>query len=260
MKFKDKVALVTGSSSGIGKAIALRFLQEGATVCINGRHKETLLAAKEELSQLSGNQNVYCEVADCTNEQDLATFYQQIEAKFGYLDILVANIGDGRSTPDAISSQQHWAKVWDTNFNSALYSARQFLPLLSCERSSREGANILFISSIVAMEAFGAPVDYSTAKAAVNAFAKNLARKVAPDIRVNVIAPGNVYFEGGSWAEKIASDPQKVESMLQSSVPMQRFGTPEEIANAAAFLCSDEASFITGSTLVVDGGQTVSGF
>ena len=132
-------------------------------------------------------------------------------------------------------------------------TARVFLPLL---KESKE--SLLFISSITGLEAIGAPVDYSTAKTAVIAFAKNLARKVAPEVRVNVIAPGNVHFTGSSWEEKIMTNPKKIEQMLQDKVPMKRFGTPEEIADTAAFLCSARASFITGSVMVVDGGQTVS--
>ncbi len=119
---------------------------------------------------------------------------------------------------------------------------------------------LLFISSIAAMEAFGAPVDYSTAKTAVAALAKNMARKLAKEVRINVLAPGNVYFEGGSWDEKIKQEPERVKSIIESTVPMNRFGTPDEMADAAVFLCSERAAFITGSILVVDGGQTVGVF
>ena len=116
---------------------------------------------------------------------------------------------------------------------------------------------LLFISSIAGIEAFGAPTDYSTAKTAVIALAKNMARKLAKEVRVNVLAPGNVLFPGGSWDEKIKDDPSEVEKIIESTVPMNRFGMPEEIADAAVFLCSERAGFITGSILVVDGGQTV---
>ena len=116
---------------------------------------------------------------------------------------------------------------------------------------------LLFISSIAGMEAFGAPTDYSTAKTALIALSKNIARKVAPAVRVNVIVPGNVFFEGGSLDEKIKKDKKRIDKIIKNTVPMNRFGTPEEIANAAVFLCSDRAKFITGTTLIVDGGQTV---
>ena len=94
-------------------------------------------------------------------------------------------------------------------------------------------------------------------RSAIIALAKNMARKLAPDVRVNVIAPGNVYFEGGSWDEKIKQDKKRVDEIIKSTVPMNRFATPQEIADSALFLCSDRASFITGTALVIDGGQTV---
>jgi 3-oxoacyl-[acyl-carrier protein] reductase len=106
----------------------------------------------------------------------------------------------------------------------------------------------------------GAPTDYSTAKTAIISLSKNMARKLAPSVRVNVIAPGNVYFEGGSWDEKIQQDEKRVDEIIKSTVPMNHFATPQEIADSAVFLCSDRASFITGITLVIDGGQTVGVF
>jgi 3-oxoacyl-[acyl-carrier protein] reductase len=121
----------------------------------------------------------------------------------------------------------------------------------------KSNGNLLFISSITALEAFGAPVDYSTAKTAVNAFAKNIARKVANNVRVNVVAPGNIKFTDNPWDKKSKSNPKLVKKLIKETVPMNRFGTPDEIADAVVFMCSKRASFITGSTLVVDGGQTV---
>ena len=117
--------------------------------------------------------------------------------------------------------------------------------------------SLLFISSIAGLEAFGAPTDYSTAKAAIMALSKNLASKLAPNVRVNVIAPGNIYFEGGSWDEKIIKDKTRIDKIIKSEVPMKRFGFPEEVAASVVFLSSEKAKFITGTTLVIDGGQTV---
>ena len=217
------------------------------------RGQEQLEKTVAELHQKFGKERVVGWPTDCADEFALLELRLQIIQQWEHLDGVIANVGDGRSVPDAIPDAEQWSKVWQTNFETALNTARVFLPLLKESMGS-----LLFISSIAGLEAIGAPVDYSTAKSAVIAFAKNLARKVAPEVRVNVIAPGNVHFPRSSWEEKIQTDPKIIEQMLQTKVPMKRFGTPQEIADAAVFLCSARASFITGSVMVVDGGQTVS--
>jgi len=177
----------------------------------------------------------------------------EIKDKWNDLDIVIVNVGDGRSVPDALPDDEQWQKTWSSNFESTLQTARTFLPMLK-----RSKGCLLFVSSIAGMEAFGAPTDYSTAKSAIIALSKNMARKLASEsVRVNVIAPGNVYFKGGSWDEKIQQDKKRVDEIIRSTVPMNRFATPQEIADSVLFLCSDRAGFITGTTLVVDGGQTV---
>ena len=195
------------------------------------------------------------ETCDCTDLSSLEKLADIIEGEWQGLDILVSNVGDGRSLPDALPDAMQWEGVWNVNFDSGLNTARAFLPMLE-----RSNGVLLFVSSIAGLEAFGAPVDYSTAKAALIALSKNMARKLAGNVRVNVLAPGNVYFSGGSWDEKIQNDPVRVSNIIGATVPMERFGTPAEMADAAAFLCSRRASFITGAVLVVDGGQTVGVF
>ena len=245
--------LVTGASRGIGRAITERLLSEGANVGLVARGQDQLGQTVDELRQQYGVKRVVGWPTDCADEFALLELRLQIIQQWEHLDGVIANVGDGRSVPDAIPVAEQWSKVWQINFETALNTARVFLPLLKESKGS-----LLFISSIAGLETIGAPVDYSTAKTAVIAFAKNLARKVAPEVRVNVIAPGNIHFPGSSWEEKIQTDPEIIEQMLQTTVPMKRFGTPQEIADAAAFLCSARASFITGSVLRVDGGQTVS--
>jgi len=251
----DKRILVTGASRGIGAAVAKGFLSEGSKVCLVSRGSKQLFKTQETLASEYGGEQVLVETCDCTNEQALHSLRDRVDHCWGGVDIVVANIGDGRSVPDALPDTDQWQKTWNNNFESALLTARTFLPLLQESKGC-----LLFVSSITAMEAFGAPVDYSTAKSAVSALAKNMARKLAQEVRVNVLAPGNVYFPGGSWDEKIKQDADRVETIIQSTVPMNRFGTPEEMADAVLFLCSDRAKFITGSTIVVDGGQTVGVF
>ena len=252
LELKNKRVLITGGSQGIGRAIAISFLDEGANVILVARNKKKLKLTESELKKKYGEDKVWSKVCDCTNAESLVELHNSINKEFGYINTVIANIGDGRSVSDPIPDNIRWQQTWNSNFESALLTARTFLPMLEDSRGV-----LLFVSSIAGLEAFGAPTDYSTAKTAIIALAKNMSRKLAPNVRVNVVAPGNVYFKGGSWDEKIKQDKKRVEEIIKATVPMNRFATPGEVADAVVFLCSDRAKFITGSTLVVDGGQTV---
>jgi len=252
LNLDNKKVLITGASTGIGLAVAESFLQEGVKTCLVSRGSKALFENEKKLQDIYGLENSFACKCDCTNIESLNSLKNRVKDKWGSLDIIIVNVGDGRSVPDALPDDEQWQKTWNSNFESALQTARTFLPMLEKSKGC-----LLFISSIAGLEAFGAPTDYSTAKTAIIALAKNMARKLAPDVRVNVIAPGNVYFEGGSWDEKIKQDKKRVDEIIKSTVPMNRFATPQEIADSALFLCSDRASFITGTALVIDGGQTV---
>jgi 3-oxoacyl-[acyl-carrier protein] reductase len=251
LNLDNKKVLITGASKGIGLAIAEGFLMENANTCLVSRGSRDLFKNEKELQNIYGPENSFAYKCDCTDPKSLNNLKNKVANKWGNLDIVVVNVGDGRSVLNALPGEEQWGNTWKTNFESALYTARTFLPML--EKS--QGC-FLFISSIAGMEAFGAPTDYSTAKTAVIALSKNMARKLAPNVRVNVVAPGNVYFEGGSWDEKIKKDKKSVDDIIKSTVPMNRFATTKEIADSVVFLCSDKASFITGATIVIDGGQT----
>ena len=247
----NKRVLITGASRGIGAAIAEEFLEEGANTCIVSRGSDQLYQTEKRLKKIFDNK-VFAEKCDCEDLESLEALRNKIDNKWSGLDIVVLNIGDGRSVSDPIPSDQQWNKVWSINFDSALHTARVFLPMLQDSKGC-----LLFISSIAGIEALGAPVDYSTAKAALLALAKNMSRKLGKDIRVNVIAPGNIVFPHSSWDEKLKTSPEMVKKLINENVPMNRFGTPNEVAAAAVFLCSEKSSFTTGSTLIVDGGQTL---
>jgi 3-oxoacyl-[acyl-carrier protein] reductase len=256
LNLNNKKALITGASRGIGLAIAESFLQEGAKTCLVSRGSDALSKNEKKLQDTYNLESVLAYKCDCTNTESLNDLKIKVEDKWNSIDIIVINVGDGRSVSDALPNDEQWQKTWNSNFESALKTARTFLPMLK-----RSKGCLLFISSIAGVEAFGAPTDYSTAKTAIIALAKNMARKLAFDsVRVNVIAPGNVFFKGGSWDDKIRKDASYVSKIIKSTVPMNRFATPQEIADSAVFLCSDRASFITGATLVIDGGQTVGVF
>lgn len=251
LQLHHKTFVVTGSSRGIGKAIAKALLKEGANVVLVARNPEQLEQTASELQAIVSDNRILSVPADCTLEADLLRLRDKVLAVYHQIDGLILNVGSGTSTADPISERTHWNKIWDLNFNSAIEPARIFLQDLI-----RSEGCILFISSIAGIESIGAPTDYSTAKTALLSLAKNLSKKLAPQVRVNTLCPGNVYFEGGTWEKKWKDNPEGITKIIQDTVPMQRFGTPEEIADAACFLCSSRASFITGSALIVDGGQT----
>ena len=256
LKLNNKKILITGASRGIGLAIAKSFLKEGGKTYLVSRGSNDLYLAEKKLKKIYGPNKCLSALCDCTNVNSLNILREEVAKKWKVLDVLVVNVGDGRSVSDALPSEEQWKKTWNINFESALQTARTFLSMIEKSRGC-----LLFVSSITGKEALGAPTDYSTAKTAIIALAKNMARKLAyKNVRVNVIAPGNVYFRGGSWDKKIQKDKTNVYKIIKSTVPMNRFAIPEEIADSAVFLCSDRASFITGTTLVVDGGQTIGVF
>lgn len=253
LELTNKRVLVTGATRGIGLAIAEAFLHEGARVALLARTSATLQKTAVRLAAKHGDGCVLALSCDCADESKWLDALKRVKDVWGGLDVVVANVGDGRSVPDALPGADHFAQVWRKNFTTSEATARATLPLLT-----ENGGCLLFISSIAGLEAIGAPTDYSVAKSAVVALTKQLARKLAPRVRVNCLAPGNVHFPGGSWDDKIQADPKRVETLIETTVPMKRFGTPEEMADAAVFLCSNRAGFVTGACLVVDGGQTVS--
>lgn len=252
LELNNKRVLITGASRGIGAAIARSFLLEGAKVCIVSRGSKNLYDTENLLRSEFDKNFVHAQSCDCTSLSSMEALRHHIMNKWNGLDIVVANVGDGESASEPIPNINQWKKIWNKNFETSLNTARTFLPSLEESKGC-----FLFISSIAGIEAIGAPVDYSTAKTAVIALAKNLAKKLGEDVRVNVLAPGNIFFPEGTWEKKVKNNPKKIKIYINTTVPMKRFGTPEDVADSAVFLCSSRAKFITGSLLVVDGGQTV---
>ena len=255
LELVNKRVLIAGASRGIGYGIADAFLSEGAQVALLARDASRLTESAERLGRTYGEDRVVAFPIDCADATSWANVIGGLGSAWGGLDIVVANVGDGRGPEDALPSADRFSKAWRTNFSTAEETARATLPMLEAN-----GGCLLFVSSIAGLEAIGAPTDYSVAKSALIALTKHMARRLAPRVRVNCLAPGNVNFPGGSWDEKMREEPKRVESLIQTTVPMQRFGTPAEIADAVMFLCSARAAFVTGACLVVDGGQTVSVF
>ena len=255
LKLAKVRTLIAGASQGIGYAMAEAFLKEGAYVVMLARDPGRLTKSAEQLRGIYGKDYVLAFPMDCSHATEWPNVIAGIESTWGGLDVAIANVGDGRGTQDPLPNADRFASTWRVNFTTAEETARATLPMLQANNGC-----LLFVSSIAGLEAIGAPTDYSVSKAALVALTKQMSRRLAPMVRVNCLAPGNVIFPGGSWDAKNQVDPTKVKAFIDAAVPMRRFGTPEEIADAAVFLCSDRARFITGACLVVDGGQTISFF
>ena len=261
LKLKDQVAFIAGSSRGIGRAIAATLLAEGARVVLTGRDETSLRTTQTELTTPATQDRVLAVRGDFTRAETIARAFERTLQHFGRIDHLIANLGTGAGKPGWDQPEEEWERLFELNFFAAARLTQAVLPHLlkngATAPQNGTGGSILYLSSIVALEATPAPLPYSAAKAALNNYAKNLARQLGPQkIRVNTIAPGNILFPGGSWERHLQNRKEAVESMLKTEVPQGRFGTPEEIASLAAYLCSPQAAFATGGCYVMDGGQT----
>ena len=250
---RGAAVLVAGSSAGIGLATARRFYHEGASVLLTGRRRDRLVSARDALAA-EGSPDARVEQfnGDMTEPAAVDACLAHAGATFGALDVVVANVGSGRVTPGWDADQTAWETALQQNLFGAVALVRAAVPLMA-----GRGGSVVLIGSIAGIEAMRAPIAYRAAKAALHAFGKGLADELAPrGIRANVVAPGNVWFPGGRWEEIERADPEGTARYIRESVPLQRFGEPDEVAAVAVFLSSRAASFVTGACVVVDGGQT----
>jgi 3-oxoacyl-[acyl-carrier protein] reductase len=261
LHLQNQVAFIAGSSRGIGRAIAATLLAEGASIVLTGRDEASLKATQVALATPETATRILAIRGDFADLHTIDKALTRTLAHFGRIDHLICNLGTGSGKPGWEQSPEEWHRLFDLNFFASTRLTQAVLPHMLANTSAcgpgQSAGSILYISSIVAVEATPAPLPYSAAKAALNNYAKNLSRQLGPEkIRVNTIAPGNIYFPGGSWERRLDNHREAVESMLETEVPQQRFGTPEEIASLAAYLCSPQAGFATGACYVMDGGQT----
>lgn len=251
LQLNGRIAVVAGSSRGIGKAIAYALLKEGCKVCVTGRDEAALDATTTEFGGEFG-ERVRNFPGDLTGPSVVDSVARDIAQAWGPPEILIANLGSGSGKPGWQQDESEWRRLFELNFFGSVRLAEAFIPLMK-----GRGGVILFIASIVAVEATQAPLPYSAAKSALVNYSKNLSRLLADDnIRVNCIAPGNVLFPGGSWDRHLQNRREFVEKYVAAEVPQNRFGTPQEIASLAAYLVSPISAFTTGGCYIVDGGQT----
>jgi NAD(P)-dependent dehydrogenase (short-subunit alcohol dehydrogenase family) len=244
-KLENKVAVVTGGTSGIGLATAKRFAAEGAKLVVTGRRQPELDAAVKQIG--SGAIGVRGDVAVLA---DLDRLYATVKEKHGRVDVLFANAGGGELAPLGQITEEHFDKTFGSNVKGLLFSVQKALPLMP------DGASIILNASIVSIKGMEAFSVYSATKAAVRSFARSWTTDLkARKIRVNVISPGPIETPAMDSLGDTPEKRQEFKAGMAASVPLGRLGQPDEIAKVAVFLASDDASFVTGIELFVDGGM-----
>jgi NAD(P)-dependent dehydrogenase (short-subunit alcohol dehydrogenase family) len=243
-KLDGKIALITGGNSGIGLATAKQFVSEGAYVFITGRRDAELAAAVKQIGK-----NVIGIQGDVSNLNDLDRLFAQIKREKGKLDIVFANAGVAKFAPFGTITEELYDWTFDINVKGLLFTVQKALPLLP------DGASIILNASIVASKGLPANSVYSATKAAIRSFARTWTTDLkARRIRVNAVSPGPIDTPGLSELLGSSEIGQQRLQVISTGVPLGRLGTPDEIARAVVFLASDDASYVTGTELFVDGG------
>jgi NAD(P)-dependent dehydrogenase (short-subunit alcohol dehydrogenase family) len=240
---KGKSAVITGATRGIGRAIAEQLLSEGVNLAICARD---VAAIEEAVAELQGKgAKVIGAPVDVADQAKLGAFIEQAAVELGGIDILIANVSVG-------NGPEKWEAAFDTDLMGTVRACEAVIPHM--EKAG--GGAIVMISTTAAFEVWNGAHAYGVFKAGLMNYAKNLADlQASKQIRVNSLAPGPVYFEGGAWTGIEVQHPDFF-AKIKGSIPMGRMGSPADVAKAVTFLVSDAAAYITGVTLTVDGGRT----
>lgn len=244
---RDKVALVTGGSRGIGRAIVLSLAKEGAKVLINYKGNEkAAMETLEEVKKIGAEGEIFR--ADVSVEEEVEKMFNFILEKWGRLDILVNNAGITKDNLLIRMKNEEWDQVINTNLKGVFYCTRAAVKIMLKQRYGR----IINVSSVIGLRGNIGQANYAAAKAGIIGFTKAVAREVASrGITVNAVAPGFILTD---MTEVLSEEMKK---KVLEEIPMGRFGNPEDVANAVKFLASDEASYITGVVLSIDGGLSI---
>ena len=248
----DKVAVITGSSRGLGLASARALVAEGCRVVLCARGAETLAEAALEVEAGAKRPNMIATVqADVSTEAGIELVIGRAVEVFGGVDILVNNVGRAAGSDLLGTSDAEWQAAFDETLFPAIRASRLAVPHMK----ARGGGSIVMIASIWGRES-GGRMTYNAVKAAEISLAKALAQQLAPaNIRVNSVCPGSIMFPGGSWHKRQQSDPDFIADMIRRELPFGRFGRADEVAGVVTFLSSARASWISGASVVVDGCQ-----
>jgi 3-oxoacyl-[acyl-carrier protein] reductase len=248
----NKVAIVTGSSRGLGLASAKALAAEGCLVTLCARGEGRLREAADEVATLGGADRVLAVTADVSQADGVETVIERTVQTFGGIDVLVNSVAVAGGAGLLDTSDAEWQAAFDQTVVPAVRASRLAVPHMQ----RRGGGAIVIIASIFGREA-GGRMAYNAVKAAQISLAKSLAQQLAPlNIRVNSLSPGSILFEGGSWWKRQQQNPAAIADFVKRELPFGRFGRAEEVGDVVAFLASPRASWISGTSVVVDGCQS----